>query len=241
MWARRSVSALGIAALFGTLAASGALAEDEGDAMGGASGREPFEVCEPAAIPFDPDTIQLTGRWSADDDGIFESVAVSEETAGPALPSAPLRPEGWPTVTSGRGDLRLSLPPGFGVGDASGAIFANRIPGDDGRWVQLMAEGPRAQDFPPPGPDEPLDDWVERRWLGSEEPLELPTTRTLLLPAGEALEWRGTIRADPVRTLLLYAIRTPAGVAFVAIDGPPEEMELLAADIDLILHLLEVE
>jgi hypothetical protein len=143
-------------------------------------------------------------------------------------------------VTSGRGDLRLSLPPGFGIVDASGAIFANDIPGEDGRWIQLMAEGPRANDFPPPGPDESLEDWIERRWLGSEEPLGQPMTRTLLLPAGEALEWRGTIRADPVRTVLLYAIRAPAGVAFVAVDGPPEQMEQQAAVIALIVQLLEL-
>jgi hypothetical protein len=40
--------------------------------------------------------------------------------------------------------------------------------------------------------------------------------------------------------VVLYAIRTPRGIAFLVIDGPPERMALRAPDLDLIARLLEV-
>jgi hypothetical protein len=71
MWARHHrFAALGVATLLGTLTASGAVAQDE-VASTGTPDREPAEVCEPAAIPFDPDDLHLTGRWSADDGSIY--------------------------------------------------------------------------------------------------------------------------------------------------------------------------
>jgi S-formylglutathione hydrolase FrmB len=49
--------------------------EEEGEAsaldLRGISGRAPAETCVPAQIPFDAEDIDLTGRWSADDDGMY--------------------------------------------------------------------------------------------------------------------------------------------------------------------------
>jgi diacylglycerol O-acyltransferase / trehalose O-mycolyltransferase len=44
---------------------------DSGMDLRGLSTREPAETCAPAQVPFDADHIQLTGRWMADDGGMY--------------------------------------------------------------------------------------------------------------------------------------------------------------------------
>jgi hypothetical protein len=44
---------------------------DSGLDPGGLSSREPVETCVPGQVPFDADHIQLTGRWMADDGGMY--------------------------------------------------------------------------------------------------------------------------------------------------------------------------
>jgi hypothetical protein len=161
-----------------------------------------------------------------------------DASAHATLPTRPPKPVGWRFVGSGAGDLRLALPPDLLVADASGAIFANEPPAEFGGWVQLVAEGPRTAE-PQPDPGQSLERWLLDRWLFGEHVVGSGTTRAVLLPAGPAVEWRGSIEADPVRTLILYAIETPDGVALLAVDGPPEAMEVRARDIELITQLLE--
>jgi hypothetical protein len=153
--------------------------------------------------------------------------------------SAPARPAGWPTIESGAGDLRLSLPPDILISDASEAIFANEVPPPVGAWIEIIAEGPTTA-FPQPTADQTLEDWLLSRWPVSASLIGPATTRELSLPAGEALEWRGTVEADPVRSMILYAIRTERGTAFVVIDGPPDRMAQRSADLDLIVRLIQV-
>lgn len=158
------------------------------------------------------------------------------------IPARPAVPAGWTSVASGAGDLRLVLPPDIESFETSGPIFANQPPpSTGGEWIQLLAEGPRTVELQP-GEGESLDQWLERRWLAGE-PLRGETTiRSVLLPAGEAVELRTTLEPGTAheRAVILFAIRSPAGVAFLAIDGPPDQMDARAADLALIPMLLEI-
>jgi hypothetical protein len=140
--------------------------------------------------------------------------------APPPVPAATTSgpPEGWTWVASDDGGLRLSLPPWLRAFDTQGAIFANELPAGEG--LQLLAEGPRSAE-PQPASGEDLRAWIATRLadVGAGEPV----FRDVLLPAGPALMLERIDRpaTTSARRHRAWAIRTPTGVAFLWIDGPP--------------------
>ena len=96
------------------------------------------------------------------------------------------------------------------------------VPGG-GQGLQLMAEGPTTLDLRQPGrTDGP---WLRRRveWPGAG-PGEIGVER---LPAGDAVVLQRIDRAGTPQAwrLAAYAIDTPAGIAYLLIDGPPDAWE----------------
>ena len=163
--------------------------------------------------------------------------AGSPAEAPPPVPTATTSgpPEGWTWVASDDGGLRLSLPPWLGAWDTQGAIFANEQPVGDG--LQLMAEG-RPELEPAFGED--LRAWLALRL--ADKGSGVPVFRDVLLPAGPALMLERIDR--PATTSAwrhrAWAIRTPAGVAFLWIDGPPGAWNAREDDLARIFMFLEV-
>jgi hypothetical protein len=124
-------------------------------------------------------------------------------------------PDGWRWVTSDDGGLRLSLPPWLEAFDTRGAVFANEPAA--GAGLQLLADG---RPEPQPRFEEDLGTWMAARLadVGTGEPV----LHDVLLPAGpsvmlERIDRPGTTMAWRHRA---WAIRTPARVVFLWIDGP---------------------
>jgi hypothetical protein len=144
----------------------------------------------------------------------------SSESAVTATPTPLVVPADWVISTSSSHDLRLALPPWLVAFDRTGAILANEVVAPGAQGLELLAEGPRSVE-PQPGIWEDLRGWLAGRLAdaGAGEPI----FRDVLLPAGpavmiERIDRFGTATAWQHRA---WAIRTPAGVAFLWIDGPP--------------------
>jgi len=142
----------------------------------------------------------------------------------PASPEVELAaseiPEGWTTVTSGRADLQVALPPWLKAFDRSTGIFANEVIEGGGQGLELMAEGPRTAEPQPGGTA--LQDWLAARIVSpvAGPPVVSGTT----LPAGRAvvidrLDTDGTRYQWRIRA---YAIETAFGTMSLVIDGPPD-------------------
>ena len=157
------------------------------------------------------------------------------------LPSPPSVPADWHLVSSDAGDLRMFLPPEIVAFDTSGAVFANEPPAADGTWLEVMAEGPYTSDLQPAA-DEPLVAWLERRWLDGAPERGPTLIRSLLLPAGEAIELSTSVApgTDDEWWIRLYAISTPEGVGLLVIDGPPSAWHRLHDEAELIPQLIEL-
>jgi hypothetical protein len=121
----------------------------------------------------------------------------------------------------------------------SGAIFANEAPlGPGADFLELMATGPQADDQP--GPTERLEDWLEAklapagRGVGNAQSIVLPAGRGIVIDrvveVGTPNIWR----------FAAYAIRTPAGVGYLLLDGPPNLWAVHEADMNLIPLLMEL-
>lgn len=149
-------------------------------------------------------------------------------------------PPDWVTVSNAERSFQLTLPPYIVVGDSHGAIFANEAPppGQSEIPIQLWAEGPIIADAPRPGDD--LVAWVERRL---ENPAKgAPTVTRVALPAGPGIRYDridGAGTANPWR-IVVFAIETPRGAAWLMIDGPPDEWAARAGDLERIPFLLRV-
>ena len=123
--------------------------------------------------------------------------------------------------------------------DTQGAIFANEAPlGPGAGFVELMATGPKADEQP--GPDQRLEDWLEAR-IAPAGP-GTGNTQTIFLPSGRGVVIdRITAAGTPnVWRYAAYAIRTPVGVGYLLIDGPPDLWAAHEADIALIPLLMEL-
>ncbi|MCJ7711803.1 MAG: hypothetical protein MUQ32_13350 [Chloroflexi bacterium] len=123
-------------------------------------------------------------------------------------------------MASDAGDLRLVLPPWLAPFEKTGAVFANEVVEGGGQGIQLMAEGPLTAD-PQPGLGG-SERWLEQR---IESPGSgMPVRSKVQLPGGAAVRME---RVDRAGTPLAwrfdaYAIETPAGTAYLVIDGPPD-------------------
>ena len=159
----------------------------------------------------------------------------------PGAPTRPPTPAGWTTITVDSGDLRMALPPWLTAFESGAALFANEPPAPGTReFLELIAEGPRTA-RPQPAPGERLDDWLWAK-LGPRVDRTGAVVRAIDLPAGpggeiDLVRLPGTAQAS---RLAAYAIRTPASVAFLLIDGPPAAWAAHEADASLIPLLMEL-
>jgi hypothetical protein len=153
------------------------------------------------------------------------------------LPERPAVPDGWTATLASSRDLRLTLPPYLGVEDVDGTVYANEAPAGNPNWLGLMAAGPASAEQPRPG--QSLESWL-RSFL-SQAPLGEVETRTISLPAGQAVELRALAAegTPEVAQVVLYAILTEDGAAFLWLTGRPEDFVNHAADLQLIPQLLE--
>jgi hypothetical protein len=149
----------------------------------------------------------------------------------PTLPWQP--PADWVIVSTADGGLQLTLPPWLVVFDNHGAIFANEAPADPGGQipVQLMALG-IVEDQPLPG--ESLEAWLSRRL--SDPGQGVPSATRVVLPAGPALRYERIDRAGAPTAwhILVFAIETPRGVAYLQLDGTLAGFAARAAELDRI-------
>jgi hypothetical protein len=167
--------------------------------------------------------------------------ACGSQVTSPA-PAAPAwtPPPDWVTVSNAESSFHLTLPPYIMVFDTHGAIFANEAPppGQNEIPIQLWAQGPIIEDGPRPG--EALLAWVERRL---ENPVKgIPTVTPVALPAGAGIRYDrvdGAGTAFPWR-IVVFAIETPRGAAWLMIDGPPDEWAARADDLERIPFLFGV-
>jgi hypothetical protein len=153
------------------------------------------------------------------------------------LPDRPAVPDGWIATLASSRDLRLTLPPYLGVQDVDGTVFANESPGGNPSWLQVMAAGPTSAEQPRAG--QSLESWL-RSFL-SQAPLVGVQTRAISLPAGQAVELRAFAEegTPEVAQIVLYAVQTADGAAFLWLTGRPEDFVNHAADLQLIPQLLE--
>jgi hypothetical protein len=153
------------------------------------------------------------------------------------LPDRPDVPNGWVTTLASSRDLRLTLPPYLGVQDVDGTVLANESPGGNPNWLALMAAGPASAEQPREG--QSLESWLQS--FLSRAPLGQVETRAVSLPAGLGVELRGlAAEGTPDETqVVLYAIQTDDGAAFLWLTGRPEDFVKHAADVLLIPQLLE--
>jgi hypothetical protein len=153
------------------------------------------------------------------------------------LPERPAVPDGWTTILASSRDLRLTLPGYLGAQDVDGTVYANEVPVGDANWFGLMAAGPASAAQPRAG--QSLESWL-RSFL-SQAPLEEIESRPISLPAGNGVELRA-LAAEGTRDetqVVLYAIQTDDGAAFLWLTGRPEDFVNHAADLRLIPQLLE--
>ncbi len=142
-------------------------------------------------------------------------------------------------MTEDGGTLRVALPPWLVAFDTANAVFANELPSDGAPGMQLLLEPPRSVE-PQPGPVDDLRTWLATKLedVGSGTPVY----RNVVLPAGPAVVIDRTDRAGTPQAWRhrAWAIRTPAGIAYLWIDGPPDAWDGREADIDRIATLVEI-
>lgn len=159
-------------------------------------------------------------------------------TAPPVAPGWTPPPD-WVTV-SGNSGVQLTLPPYIVVFDVQNAIFANEAPppGTSEVPIQVWAHAPNNDERPHDG--EGLAAWVERRL---DNPAKgIPTVTPMRFPAGQGIRY-DRIDSDAsgwARRIVVFAIETPKGAAWLMIDGPPEEWAARAADLERIPLLFRV-
>lgn len=152
------------------------------------------------------------------------------------LPERPAVPDGWISTLASSRDLRLALPPCLGVFSTDGWVYANEAPAV-ANWLGLMAAGPASAEQPRAG--QSLESWL--RGFLSNAPIEQVQTRPVSLPAGHGVELHALVAAGtPDETqVVLYAISTDDGAAFLWLTGRPVDFVNHAADLALIPRLLE--
>ncbi len=168
-------------------------------------------------------------------------LVMSCSSAPPEPPARPPTPAGWTTITVDSGDLRMALPPWLIAFESTGALFANEAPAPGAAgFLELLAEGPRTAQ-PQPVPGERLDEWLWRK-VGPRVDRSGGSVQAVGLPSGSGVAVDLILRAGTPQAsrLAAYAIRTPAGVAFLLIDGPPAGWTAHAADVALIPILMEL-
>jgi len=149
-------------------------------------------------------------------------------------------PPDWLTVSNAEGSIQLTLPPWLQVFDNHGAIFANEPPVVPGAtFISLWAQGPAGiENQPLEGED--LAAWTTRRL---ENPAEgVPTVTRVALPAGAGIRYDRIDSDDGGYRwrIVVFAIQTPRGAAWLQLDGPPERWAARADDLERVAFLFRI-
>jgi len=155
-------------------------------------------------------------------------------------PPAWTPPSEWVTISNIEGSIQVTVPPYIRASDNHGAIFANEPPSAPGAAIpiQVLAEGPVIDDGPRAG--EELLSWVERRL---ENPGKgVPSVTRVSLPAGSGIRYD---RVDSAGTptpwrIVVFAIDTPRGAAWLQLDGPPDKWAARAEDLEHVAMLFRL-
>jgi hypothetical protein len=189
------------------------------------------------ALPFRGASLAWVGARATLALGILTACGASPtETVEPTLPPRPDVPQGWRTITSDEGQVRLVVPPDLVVFHAAGSVHANRESGDS--ELIMVAALPPEQLNQPRG--ELPADWANAGgWLTAAQghvDLADVTTREVLLPAGPTYELTSRWMLGDLgpRWTVLYVIQTPNGYGLLQVSGagqppnpPPRELRLM--------------
>jgi hypothetical protein len=188
--------------------------------------------------------------------GTISILLVSATLAGCAAPvstepdilSRPDVPQGWLTISSDEGDLRLTLPPDFEAVSTVSGIVAQPPIQDSGRSnLEVWAASPAA--LVQPRGSESVRGWLDNSGfapvagdVSGLTDVDQISERQVELPAGRALEVVFVIQpeTDAAVRLVIYAIETADGIGVLRINGsPPSRLEERTRELLLIPLLAE--
>jgi len=174
--------------------------------------------------------------------GCGAAVLVSATPQATAV--VPAVPDGWTTLTTEEGDIRLVVPADIAlIHAAPGSLTAQPSMRDGVIPFEVMAVGPRELGRPETG--QPITQWMEHRGFlpaAAEAVTRGPTTeRETILPAGRAFEVSTSVQPGTPEEgrVVLYLIETDGGLALLRFVGSPAGMAERAADIDVMSRLVE--
>jgi hypothetical protein len=194
------------------------------------------------ALPFGGGSLARVGARATFALGILTACgAVPSETVEPTLPPRPDVPQGWRTITSDEGQLRLVVPPDLVVFHTAGSVHANRENGDT--ELIMVAAIPPEQLNQPRG--ESPAQWANAGgWLtagqGHVDPADV-SARNVLLPAGPAHELTSRWMLGELgrRWTVLYVIQTPNGYGLLQASGAGDPPEVPPRELRLMRELVE--
>lgn len=160
------------------------------------------------------------------------------------LPTRPPVPAGWTIQESDEGDLRLALPAGIEPVSTAGSVIAQEPLTREGVIeLEVWGSGPASLDQPAAG--ETLLSWLADHPLVPRNDgvtvVGSTSTTDISAPSGRGVELKVTaFPGTPEESLVLvYAIRTIAGVAILRFVGRPERLRQRADDLRLVVLLAE--
>ena len=176
--------------------------------------------------------------------GACASTRPASPSAEPTLSVRPPVPDGWSTIASDEGDVRLVIPPGATIMQTAGSVLAQGPFRDGAVPWEAWATGLRAL-IDQPRAGQSIADWLgQSGWMpqAGEGITQGPTTeRELILRAGRALEVTTSLQLgtpDEGRAII-YAIETGGGLAILRFVGTPAILEERALDLQLMSQLVE--
>ena len=176
--------------------------------------------------------------------GSCGSTRPGSPSAQPTLSGRPTVPDGWSTIASDEGDVRLVIPPDATIMLTAGSVLAQGPFHDGANPWEAWATGPRALIDQPRAGQSIVDwlgqsGWMPQAWEGFTQG---PTTeRETILPAGPALEVTTSLppgTPDEGRAII-YVIETDGGLAILRFVGTPAILEERALDLQLMSQLVE--
>jgi hypothetical protein len=194
------------------------------------------------ALPFRGGSLAWVGARATIALGILTACAAApSETVEPTLPPRPDVPQGWRTITSDEGQVRLIVPPDLVVFHTAGSVHANRENGDS--ELIMVAAIPPEQLNQPRG--ESPAEWANSGgWLTAGQghvDLADVSARNLLLPAGPTDELTSTWMLGELgrRWTVLYVIQTPNGYGLLQASGAGDPPEVPPRELRLMRELVE--
>jgi hypothetical protein len=163
----------------------------------------------------------------------------------PTAAQRPTAPDGWKTLTTAEGDVRLIVPPDIDLINAAPGSLAAQLPMRDGILpFEVVVEAPGAE-LGPPGAGESIFAYLQNRgWLpGADAGITFGpiVERETSLPAGRAFEVRVSVQPGTPEEgrVAIYLIGTQAGFALLRFVGTPAGMEARRVEIELMSRLVE--